>query len=140
MTDHKALRDLVGRATEGPWTFDAEDIHASDWTVVIADRPNDKRYCGHKQWPHNAELIVAAVNAILPLLDEAESWKGLFMEEQANRLELHEAHRQMTARAERAERLLDEVRGNYTRDDDLPNELLPRIDACLAAHQEGARG
>lgn len=35
--------------------------------------------------------------------------------------------------------LLDEVRSHFTRDDDLPDDLLPRIDAALAAQQQGGR-
>ena len=33
---------------------------------------------------------------------------------------------------ERLRSLLSEVAANYTRDDDLPDDLLPRIDAALA--------
>lgn len=33
--------------------------------------------------------------------------------------------------------LLDEVRSHFTRDDDLPDDLLPRIDAALAGQQGG---
>lgn len=33
--------------------------------------------------------------------------------------------------------LLDEVRSHYTRDDDLPDNLLPRIDAALDQQQGG---
>ena len=33
--------------------------------------------------------------------------------------------------------LLEEVAACFTRDDDLPNELLPRIDAMLTARKEG---
>lgn len=37
--------------------------------------------------------------------------------------------------------LLREVRGNYTRDDDLPDNLLPRIDQALdALDRAGTRG
>ena len=32
--------------------------------------------------------------------------------------------------------LLDEVRSHFTRDDDLPDDLLPRIDAALAGQQQ----
>lgn len=34
--------------------------------------------------------------------------------------------------------LLDEVRSHFTRDDDLPDDLLPRIDAALAAQPGGS--
>src|SRR5690606_28086184 len=33
--------------------------------------------------------------------------------------------------------LLDEVRSHFTRDDDLPDDLLPRIDAAIAAQHQG---
>lgn len=35
--------------------------------------------------------------------------------------------------------LLYEVRSHFTRDNDLPDELLPRIDAALAEQQENQR-
>lgn len=37
---------------------------------------------------------------------------------------------------ERLQSLLDETRNCFTRDDDLPGDLLPRIDAALAAKEK----
>ena len=42
----------------------------------------------------------------------------------------------LTERVSELEALLREVSEQYTRDDDLPDELLPRIDAALEAQNE----
>lgn len=41
----------------------------------------------------------------------------------------------LQAEIEALQVLLDEVRSLFTRDDDMPDDLLPRIDAALAAQQ-----
>lgn len=60
------LRDLLDQAATLPWILDADDTQNN---VVSAD---DDHVTG-KLWPHDAALIVAAVNALPKLLDVWEA-------------------------------------------------------------------
>lgn len=60
------LRDLLDQAATLPWILDADDTQNN---VVSAD---DDHVTG-KLWPHDAALIVAAVNALPTLLDATEA-------------------------------------------------------------------
>lgn len=49
----------------------------------------------------------------------------------------HDAYAALQGEVSRLRELLDEVRCCFTRDDDLPDELLPRIDSLLEPPTDG---
>ena len=79
------------------------------------------------RWLDREREIVSLRNAV-GMMSEAR---------RADAAEYHEllnANRRLAERARAANELLNEVRSNCTRDDDFPDDLLPRIDQ----HMKGA--
>lgn len=92
----------------------------------------------HHQGSDVREALVAEIKKLAEDMADAAcaTEAGAFVERQ--RKPLHAAIDRLAAapdarQAEDAARLLDEVRSHFTRDDDLPDDLLPRIDAFIDA-------
>jgi hypothetical protein len=89
MTDIKKLRELLAKATPGPWVVDEDNREGYKWNNHIVNNEGRIAFMAHKpgdneQWEAAAHLIVAAVNALPALLDEVERLReaaGPFLEE-----------------------------------------------------------
>lgn len=79
-TDIKALRELLAKATPGPW-FDQsnEDYPGANHKIRPIDNISEWPAFGEiaSAGPHNAALIVAAVNNAPALLDRIEALEAL---------------------------------------------------------------
>lgn len=83
---------------------------------------------GESITPSNRRRLVACWNACEGIPTEVLERLGTL---DRARVELDVVRAQSIAQRDELLALLDEVRRNFTRDDDLPDDLLPRIDAAI---------
>lgn len=139
---------MSAQHTPGPWATDEADHdtpyqdikikaskHRTICTVWIDDAPV-RDFNAEQQ--ANARRIVACVNACEGIsttdLESAPGYDAAingFHEQRALVVQARNERDELLA-------LLTEVAGNFTRDDDLPDNLLPRIDAAIDKAEGGA--
>lgn len=128
--------------TPGPWRLEADPCHFDSLTTITGgQRMNEKPHA----WPAyqltvqvggmasvmeaqaNARRIIACVNACDGFSIEEIEGANLFKDS----IESDNLIDELQAQRDEMLSLLTEVAGNFTRDDDLPDNLLQRIDAAI---------
>lgn len=84
---------------------------------------------------HRSAMAIQQLDDILGITDSANKIKT--HQSTADMLRAFVSERdELASRVRELEDLLGEVSRNFTREDDLPDELLPRIDAALASKEQ----
>lgn len=72
--DTEKLKELVAKASQLPWEDLGREVFSRGNNRTVAEGPDFYTSpCAFGQWPANAALIVAAVNALPSLLAELEA-------------------------------------------------------------------
>lgn len=117
------LREMLAKATPGPWAFNADNVHAHDGWIAV--RPDEYLAASDKAWPWNAGLIVGMHSALPDLLDELEALRA-------------SRETQRAANAAELLRKMEKTAAAESRADSLAAEL-GRVRAQLAAFQRAVK-